>query len=341
MLFVPNVLQKKSTDKFSSSIDQTQMEKTSGVAQNIENNKQEEVLAEEEELLVEDITPLDIRFGVVVKNYSNNTGELTAVENLLGKTVSTVGIYKQFGLNTNRNLVESDLAYIKSSGKTLLLTWEPWNPNEGTSQSVDYLKEIIEGKHDDYISAFANQIKNYTAPVILRFAHEMNGNWYPWGNRPEEYISAYRKIVETFRNSGVTNVRFMWSINGDNVPYEPIGQSSKYYPGDGYVDMVGLDGYNFGTSRQGSTWKSFSQIFLPSYSFVSRTYPNKPIIISETASTEFGGNKTEWVEGMFSALVNMPKIEEIIWFNLLKETDWRIDSSQSSLESLKRNLNIL
>ena len=303
--------------------------------------QEEDVLSAE--VLGEDkgIEKSQIRFGVVVNDYSNKTGEISGLENILGTTVSTVGIYKQFGLPTNQYLIEDDLAYIKKTGKTLLLTWEPWNPNEGTSQSIDYLKEITEGKHDAYLTAFAQQVKNFANPVFLRFAHEMNGNWYPWGNRPSEYISAYRYLVDIFRREGITNVKFVWSINHESVPYEPINQTTKYFPGEAYVDMVGLDGYNFGTSRAGSTWRNFYEIFSPAYSFVSGVYPNKPIIIAEVASTEIGGNKTNWINDMFISLSKMPKIREIIWFSLLKETDWRIDSSPSSSEAFKSNLSTL
>ncbi|MFC1726900.1 glycoside hydrolase family 26 protein [Patescibacteria group bacterium] len=283
----------------------------------------------------------NIRFGVVVKDYSNNTGQISGLENTLEKIVSTVGIYKQFGLPTNQYLVETDLAYIKNAGKILLLAWEPWNPNEGTNQSIDYLKEIAEGKHDDYITTFARQVKNYSSPVLLRFAHEMNGNWYPWGTRPSEYVSAYRRIVEVFHSQGTDNVKFVWSINHESVPYEPISQCQKYFPGEAYVDIIGIDGFNFGTSRNNSTWKSFDNIFSPAYSFVSTAYPEKPIIITEVGSTEFGGNKNKWIDEMFASLANMPKIQEIIWFNLLKETDWRIDSSTTSTEAFQRNLSTL
>lgn len=300
---------------------------------------EEKVLSEEKEQVEgSKVKRANVRFGVVVQDYSNRSGEISGLENILGVTVSTVGIYKQFGLPTNQYLIEDDLAYIKKAGKILLIAWEPWNPDEGMNQSTDYLKEIQEGKYDTYITSFASQVKNFSSPVILRFAHEMNGSWYPWGNRPSEYISAYQRIIDTFRREGVTNVKFMWSINHESVPYEAIEQSRKYFPGDGYVDIIGLDGLNYGTSGAGSIWRSFSQIFSPSYNFVSKYYPNMPIIVSEVASTELGGNKSTWINDMFLGLSTMPKIEEIVWFNLLKETDWRIDSSPSSKESFKNNL---
>ncbi|OGM33138.1 hypothetical protein A2962_05185 [Candidatus Woesebacteria bacterium RIFCSPLOWO2_01_FULL_39_61] len=303
------------------------------------NQNQSNVLSEEKEAAL--ITPSPKRkvpLGVVVNDYSNKNGEISELEKELGIKISTIGIYKQFGLDYNKDLNEADLAFIKTNAKTLLLTWEPWNPKEGMNQSVDYLKEINDGKLDSYLSNFAQQVKGYSSPVILRFAHEMNGNWYPWGNRPLEYKEAYRKVVDTFRKEGAANVRFMWSINHESVPPEAISNSSKYYPGDSYVDIIGLDGFNFGSSKGSSNWKSFPELFSSSYNFVTTRYPSKPVMISEVASTELGGNKSAWVNDMFTRLAVVPKVSEIIWFNLIKETDWRIDSSQSSLQSFKKNL---
>ena len=302
----------------------------------VPSNDENEVLSEKVEAIAQ-TKKNRVNFGVVVNNYSNSTGELSAIENQTGVTISTVGIYKQFGHPTNKNLVQSDLAYIKITGKKLMITFEPWNPNEGMAQSTDYLKEINEGKHDAYITSFAQSVKEFGNTTYLRFAHEMNGNWYPWSQKPTLYVGAYRRVVELFRSAGASNVKFVWSINAENVPAEPIGNISKYYPGDAFIDVIGIDGYNFGSSNPNTSWRSFSSIFASPYNHLSKTY-SKPIYITEVASAEAGGDKSLWVNDMFASIDSMPNIREIIWFNLLKETDWRIDSSPSSLKSFDTNL---
>lgn len=275
-----------------------------------------------------------IKIGVVVDDYANKNGTITSLQTQIGVSFSTVAIFKQFG-NGNNRLDQAALAYTKTSGKKLNIAWEPWNPEQGMNQSKDYLKEIISGGQDLYLISFAQDVKTYGAPVTIRFGHEMNGNWYPWGNRGEEYKTAYRHIVDLFKTQGVTNVSWMWSINTDNVPYSPITDASRFYPGDTYVDSIGIDGYNFGTSQSWSSWRSFSDLFSDSYAFAA-SY-NKPIIISEMASTERGGNKPQWITQMASDLkTKFPKVTEFVWFNLLKETDWRIESTASSLASFKQ-----
>ena len=277
----------------------------------------------------------NIDFGVSVNNYIEG-GEISSLENLLSESITTVSIFKHFG-GSNSNLSESDLAYLKGSGKKLLIAWEPRNPELGV-QDRDYLIDIQQGNFDSYILDFASKLESYGNPVTIRFGHEMNGDWYPWGRRPEEYIAAYRKVVDTIRSGGFSNIDFMWCINAESSPPENISNTAKYYPGDSYVDIIGIDGFNFGESQNWSKWRSFSEIFAPPYNFLVNTY-NKPIMIAETASAEIGGNKPEWVNDMFFQLnTNFTKIDEIVWFSILKEADWRINSTDSSLNAFKINL---
>ncbi len=208
---------------------------------------------------------------------------------------------------------------------------------------MDYLQQIIDGKQDVYIDRFAKQITTYSKPVIIRFGHEMNGNWYPWSGRPILYKAAYRRIVDRFAAAHTTNVRWMWSINADNAPFSPITTADDYYPGADVVDSIGIDGFNFGRKKginqpPFGEWKSFKQIFTPAYQFV--LHYKKPISISETASGEEGGNKAEWVHTMFKLDLptEFPLVQSLVWFDILKETDWRIDSSLSSLQAFQAGL---
>lgn len=297
------------------------------------------VTAAKEEIITLKPQKRRINLGVVVEDYSNKTGQLNALEKELGSKIQTVSIFKQFGLSYNNHINLDDLSYIKSSGKKLLLAWEPWNPQEGMGQSNDYLKQINDGAQDGYIRSFAQNVKSYQGKVILRFGHEANGDWYPWGGRPEEYKAAFRKVVAIFREEGVSNVSFMWSVNAYNQPSSPISTLSAYYPGNDVVDLIGIDGFNFGTSRDFGGWKSFYTLFAPPYKYLSTNY-KKPIYISETSSSESGGNKSEWINQMFLSLYSdFPKVEEVVWFNLIKEADWRVNSSKSSLETFRDNLN--
>jgi beta-mannanase len=273
-----------------------------------------------------------IRFGVALDDYANRHGSLSSLEEELNQPIAIVSIFKQFGQPGNTDLNQADLAYIKSRGKTLLLAWEPWKPEDGMHQSVDYLNEIASGNEDAYLQRFAQEIQTYHAPVIIRFGHEMNGDWYPWGQRPEEYITAYRHIVSLFRQERIANVTWMWSVNAN-----PLKDLDRYYPGDEFVDEIGIDGFNFGTTN-GGHWQTFRTLFAGAYLAVMQY--GKPINISEVASAEEGGDKALWVKNMLKDdLPNQfPKLKSIVWFTILKEADWRIDSSRTTFTAFQTSL---
>src|SRR5581483_2417544 len=106
-----------------------------------------------------------------------------------------------------------------------------------------------------------------------------------------------------------------------------------YYPGDAYVDWVGIDGYNWGTSQSWSSWQSLADIVGPVY----RDYAaKKPIMVAETASAEAGGDKAAWIQAAASSLArDFPAVRAFLWFEVSKETDWRVESSTSALAAFR------
>src|SRR6202021_2452613 len=107
------------------------------------------------------------------------------------------------------------------------------------------LASIIAGDYDAYITNWATAAKAWGHPFFLRFAHEMNGNWYPWaasvnGNTAGEYIQAWQHVHNIFVSVGATNATWVWCVNVVAGMPTPIGQ---VYPGDNYVDWLALDGY--------------------------------------------------------------------------------------------------
>ncbi|HZQ35876.1 MAG TPA: glycosyl hydrolase, partial [Dehalococcoidia bacterium] len=192
---------------------------------------------------------------------------------------------------------------------------------------------------------WAQQLANYGRPVLLRWAHEMNGNWYPWGrgagNTPEKYVAAWRYLHDRFVAAGATNVLWVWSPNvvdetngGNAVPFE------AYYPGDSYVDWLALDGYN--TAASG--WRWFKQLFGPSYARIT-ALTAKPLMVAETSSSEelpaqaaVGDTKAKWITDAFGDAIPhaFPRIRAVIWFNEDKTNverngfDWRIGSSAAA-----------
>jgi beta-mannanase len=219
----------------------------------------------------------------------------------------------------------------------MVVTWEPWKP--ATAESIDYDK-VLSGGYDSYIASFAKQIKSIPGTVFIRFAHEANGNWYPWSGvkiGKQKYIALYRYVKDKFDALGVTNAKWIFSINCEDVPNEENNRYLLYYPGDSYVDYVGIDGYNWGDTKSWSKWISFAEIFSGRFEAVTQEI-NKPVLITEFSSTSSGGDKAEWITQALKSIRRMKTIKGFVLFNRDKETDWSFSPDTSSGRSLKQQL---
>ena len=255
------------------------------------------------------------------------TGTLAGFEAELGRQVA---INHNFvGWTDDWTTMLSGLA---AGGRIPLVTWEAWENSVGAP-----LTDIIGGTYDSMITARAQAVKAFGGKFFLRWGHEMNGNWYPWDGTNNgadlaattTFISAYRHIHDLFVAAGATNALWVFCPNVDSVPSDSWNQWQNYYPGDAYVDWMGFDGYNWGTVQSTSTWQTFPTI--ASQIYASLATKGKPIMIPETASTELGGDKAAWIAGILPSLkTTFPGVKALVWFQMNKETDWRIDSSAAS-----------
>ncbi|UCD14932.1 MAG: hypothetical protein JSV34_04200 [Candidatus Omnitrophota bacterium] len=224
---------------------------------------------------------------------------------------------------------------VYSSGCILFVSWEPWYAH--VKEGVDF-DELLAGKHDGYIKEFASKIKGINKPVLIRFAHEMNGDWYPWAGikvGADKFKAGYRYVKGIFDSENADNVKWVFSINWQNIPQE--NDYRLYYPQDENIDYIGIDGYNWGNTQSWSKWMSFEDIFSQKYTEIT-TNLKKPVIISEFSSTSSGGNKAMWIR---KALIDMKKMENIkafVLFNVDKETDWSFSINSLSGKELKKQL---
>jgi len=210
---------------------------------------------------------------------------------------------------------------IEHKGAVPVITWEPWdqaNPSTQTDPLSDQIyNEILTHKHDNHIRQWAKDAALYGKPVFLRFAHEMNGNWYPWGNiQPNsqaKYIVTWRYIHNIFEEEGADNVTWVWAPNSTDANGD-VESLLNFYPGTDYVDWVGFSAFNWGTASQYSSWKPFKSMIDHPYAVLVEL--NKPIMISETSSVSVGGNKAEWFTNALEYdLTDFPEIKAIVFYN--------------------------
>ena len=213
-------------------------------------------------------------------------------------------------------------------GATPVITWMSQNADGTAGYS---LADIAAGRYDAYARSWADGLRAVGGTVILRFDHEMNGNWYPWspgvaGSTALDYVAAWRHLHDLFVAEGATNVRWMWS---PNVEFPGSATLAALYPGDAYVDLIGVDGYNWGDSP-GHMWQSPSQVFTPTLAALEELSA-KPLMIAEVGSSPNGGDKAAWITDFVAMVRADSRVRGFIWFDADKEQDWRIASSAQTL----------
>ena len=218
-----------------------------------------------------------------------------------------------------------------------VLSWEPWaGPGRGTDQPNYALARIATGRFDPYVTRFAKALRGQRWPVVLRFAHEMNGYWYPWsqqrsGNRPGDYVRAWRHLHDVFQRVGASNVIWVWS---PNILRPVPGVSLRaLYPGDRYVDWIGMVGYAVG-ERTGA------QVFDPTLAAL-RAFTRKPVLITETGAQP-GPNKAAWTADFFGWLDRHRDVIGFIWFQHDQATgggaDWKFSSDPATLRAFRQGI---
>lgn len=276
--------------------------------------------------------------------FGGKLGATNRLEGTIGRRVKIVNWYQDWGSQDREHFkynVTKAVRGVVRSGRRPMLTWEPYPLANGAPWN-DYSNDAIaSGRYDGLIRNWAAGVARLRTPVYVRFAHEFNGTWYPWGgpvndNSPQSYKRMWTRVVDVARSAGATNIRWVWSPLAEDVPNEGVNRFENYYPGPGYVDVLALDGYNWGGGTpQFGGWRTFREIFKKAYKRIRRLGP-QPIWIAEVGSASDGGNKARWVRNMFRTARKWKRLKAIVWYDQDKERDWSTASAASAFRSPRR-----
>jgi hypothetical protein len=264
-------------------------------------------------------------------------------EGMAGKPLSLVHFFAPFADCSSSpcsfyGFPKTPMENVRKHGAIPFFSWSSQSIPSGLNEPNFQLSDVIAGTYDAYIANFALQAKAWGHPFFLRFNWEMNGNWFPWsegvnGNGPGEYVAAWRHVHDIFTTVGATNATWTWCPMAD--PKGRFQSLSSLYPGDSYVDWTCLDGYSWGNNPGALVkgWMSFDQIYSSSYHQIADSIaPDKPMIIGETAASEYGGDKAAWIKDMLGkVLYDYRKIRGLLWFETHADNmDWPIETSQAA-----------
>jgi beta-mannanase len=305
--------------------------------------------------------PAHVALGAFVPKALDDTGVYNDFTDAIGRDPDFLVWYEDWA---NGNFGKDHRAYLDTFDQhdlSVVIDWEPYDADGPTIDQPSYsLATITGGDHNSYIDSWASGLAAYGKPVFMKFAHEMNGGWFPWGvgvngNEVGDFIDAWRHIYNRFANKGADNVRWVWVPNKvyDTIP----ATFAEVYPGDDYVDWIGMNGYNWGTAVYWescpcrSKWESFSEVFDETYDDLV-AFADKPIMVGECAASEKGGNKAHWItDGLVDVLPEKyPNVRAFTWFHTkatgldtnkhgevvpTAEVDWRITSSDEARKAFR------
>ena len=288
--------------------------------------------------------------------YDNNTVEsyesIVSLEDSLKMKLPIIQLYTAWGSKKDQIFPLLRAQAIYDLGSIPMITWEPWlndfdavkYPTNAALDNINRggMKAVAEGKYDAYIDEWAKDAVEFHAPLFLRFGHEMNDPYrYPWGpqyNKPEDFIAAWKHVVDRFRTAGANNIIWIWSPHPAYLTFE------QYYPGEKYVDWIGVGALNYGTVAPWSKWWSFHDIFKGFYNNVSLY--NKPIMICEFGSLEVGGDRAAWYQQALDSFPQKyPLVKSLVMFNnsadnttTYKTLDWSITRAPDVTAAVHQSL---
>lgn len=234
--------------------------------------------------------------------------------------------YSHFNDGTHSKLT-SRLTDAYKHGKVVELALQTTAATDGGNMMYD----ILNGEYDYFLEDYAKQIADFSHPVLFRLFNEMNGDWctycaYHYSKDTDLFIETYKYIYGIFERSGANkNTIWVWNPNGDSLPAFKWNHYSKYYPGDEYVQIVGMTAYNTGVyySSIGERWKEFSELYDGLYNEYAGRFA-QPLMITEFASANAEGDKAAWIARMGEKIVNYKQIKMAVWWD---GQDWDADGN--------------
>lgn len=233
------------------------------------------------------------------------------------------------------NVVEG----VRTRGAIPLVDWSPWQTNISpiTSQPRFSLAAIARGDHDAYIRSYAAAAASWGKPVMLRPMWEMNGTWFPWseatnGNSAGQYVQAWRRIVDVARSAGGTNITWVWCPNAIYPGSLPL---AGLYPGDDYVDWLGIDAYAGGVNFADVP---FAQMIKPTYDAVCALSP-RPVALCEWGYA-LAAKRPAWLKDALARVFDFPRLKMICYFmwGIATEGMWDFRQDAASMDAWKQGL---
>lgn len=301
--------------------------------------------------------------------------KIEGFEKLVGKRQAIIASSSYWGEQT---FPAVNVRVIARHGSVPLVFWSPWDKpyeeyNEGEQTDRDAfaganrfsLTSILAGKWDGYIDQWADGAREFGQPLMVSFANEMNGTWFPWSGSfygaekplpkndprepdhfagPETFKKAYRHIVDRVRARGAQNILWVFHVMNYSYPQDVWNLAAQYYPGADYVDWLGVSVY--GKQYAEETWTPFFPVFDWPFQELTRIDPVKPIMVAEWGVGEYpdAGNKAAFIAEAFATMKMQPRLKAaVFWHERWQNEDdtysnLRVNSSPEALKAYREGV---
>ena len=262
--------------------------------------------------------------GVFAPHIDNGISALKNVKDLskqIGVNFDIISFYIAWEKDINSNFPEQLLDSVYYQKSIPMITWEPWtNSFQDEIEGDKHVFELIEeGYFDDFITSFAEKLKNLERPVFLRFAHEFDNPFYPWNVQGDSasvlFKNAWIHAYEIFKKIEANNVIWVWNPSKPEIVAE-------FYPGREYLDWVGVNILNYGSLNKDGQWQNFDSLYYHFHQELNNL-PSTPVMISEFGSLKEEKQQEDWISDAFNSIENKyDEIKSVIYFNSKVDKNW-------------------
>ena len=267
--------------------------------------------------------------------------DLRSYEQTVGKQAAWV--YFSNNWYRERRFPRDTASWIRENGSVPFIRLMLRDGPEQNQQNLIFtLQQILQGTFDADLHTWARDARDFGSPLIVEYGTEVNGEWFPWNGAwnggsestgygdpaypdgPERFRDAYRHIIDAMRQEGASNITWVFHVNHNDVPESSWNRFENYYPGDGYVDWIGVSVYGAQTPLE-TEWPEFRPLMDEVYPRLVSLAGGKPIVLLEfgvTAGNRFG-DQAAWAESALADLTQLrwPKIIGFSWWNEAWEND--------------------
>lgn len=255
---------------------------------------------------------------------------LELYEKAVGKKVAWV--YFSHEWSQGENFPLETVHWIRNHGTIpfirLMLRYKP---QQNIKERVYTLDKIIQGDFDEALRAWAIAARNYQDPLIVEYGTEVNGEWFPWNAKwygkkkgAVKFKQAYRHIIDVMRDENANNITWVFHVNNLDLPDMEWNRLEKYYPGNDYIDWIGVSIYGAQTPMS-DEWPSFQEAMDAIYPRLVDLDPDKPIVVTEFGMTSGHpyGNQAQWAKESLKNLCQnrWPAVIGFSWWNEAWEND--------------------